>query len=167
MRWKSFLITPGLNVSGCGRRFAWRVNLRLLFGEITRLPGATSVIPFYASSGRRHTDYILAIQLLKSAWKRLYVWQMGLTICPSTHFYLSQETASVQIQEIGVVTADGYIGLAPRRSQYGDLIHFFFFGCNSLMLLRPTPKNSGLTVIEECYIHGKSEGEPLVGPYPK
>ncbi|KAH9220267.1 heterokaryon incompatibility protein-domain-containing protein [Leptodontidium sp. 2 PMI_412] len=65
-----------------------------------------------------------------------------------------------------VITEDGYIGVAPKRCKRGDLT-YILFGCNSLIALRPALTGTGFVVVGECYIHGKSEGEPFLGPYPE
>ncbi|KAI1277039.1 HET-domain-containing protein [Xylaria sp. FL0933] len=61
-------------------------------------------------------------------------------------------------------TDNGYIGRAKSPVQPGDEA-FVFLGCNSPMVVRPTP-NSEYKVVGDCYIYGAMDGEALLGELP-
>jgi hypothetical protein len=58
-----------------------------------------------------------------------------------------------------MTTAQGYLGLAPKRTVVGDSI-FILFGCNVPLLLRPCG-NGAYKLIGECYVHGSMNGEAI------
>ena len=64
-----------------------------------------------------------------------------------------------------VKTGEGYIGLAPKSAQPGDLI-CIILGCSLPLLLRPT-SNAHHQVVGPCYVQGLMEGEVLLGPIPE
>ncbi|KAI0811755.1 HET-domain-containing protein [Xylaria sp. FL0064] len=63
-------------------------------------------------------------------------------------------------------THNGYIGRSDKPVQSGDEA-FVILGCDSLMIVRPTP-NGEYKVVGNCYIYGAMDGEALLGevPYP-
>ncbi|KAI1353846.1 HET-domain-containing protein [Xylaria sp. FL0043] len=61
-------------------------------------------------------------------------------------------------------TDNGYIGSTQRPVQPGDEV-FIILGCNSPMIVRPTP-NGEYEVVGSCYIHGVMDGEALLGELP-
>lgn len=63
-----------------------------------------------------------------------------------------------------VTTEEGYIGLAPKATNSGDLV-CVLLGCPQPLILRPT---SGFQcqVVGECYVHGLMAGEALLGTLP-
>ncbi|RYP30972.1 hypothetical protein DL767_005979 [Monosporascus sp. MG133] len=63
-----------------------------------------------------------------------------------------------------MVLERGYIGLGPRDTRVGDLVHVIL-GCELPTVLRPIP-GKGFAVIGESYVHGIMEGEALLGPLP-
>jgi hypothetical protein len=60
---------------------------------------------------------------------------------------------------------EGYIGIAPPATLPGDQV-CVLLGCNALMVLRPIGSGNYL-VVGECFVHGLSEGEALLGPLRK
>lgn len=64
-----------------------------------------------------------------------------------------------------IKTSEGYIGLAPKNAQLGDLI-CVLLGCDTPMLLRPT-SYSRYQVVGSCFIHGLMNGEAFLGPLPE
>ncbi|KAK9420299.1 putative HET-domain-containing protein [Seiridium unicorne] len=60
----------------------------------------------------------------------------------------------------------GLVGICPGVAELGDWV-CILIGCRSPMILRPAI-GKGLTfkVIGECYVHGYSYGEALLGPLP-
>ena len=63
-----------------------------------------------------------------------------------------------------VATAEGYIGLAPRATQPGDIIAVLL-GSNTPVVLRPE-SNRRFGVIGSCYVHGLMHGEGVLGRFP-
>jgi hypothetical protein len=55
------------------------------------------------------------------------------------------------------VTENGYMGLVPAGTQYGDLV-CIIYGAQTPFLLRPRPGGNYL-IVGECYIHGMMDGE--------
>lgn len=64
-----------------------------------------------------------------------------------------------------IKTSGGYIGLARRHIQPGDLI-CVLLGCQTPMLLRPT-SDSRYQVLGSCYVHGLMDREAFLGPLPE
>lgn len=59
---------------------------------------------------------------------------------------------------------DGHIGLGPASAEPGDII-CVILGAYHPVILRPT-SNEQYTVIGDCYVHGLSGGEALLGAMP-
>lgn len=65
-----------------------------------------------------------------------------------------------------LVTSQGYVGIAPKQAQKGDLI-CVLFGCSVPVVLRPCQTPSApdaapiYEVVGECYVDGFMEGEML------
>lgn len=64
-----------------------------------------------------------------------------------------------------IKTSEGYIGLASRHTQPGDLISVLL-GCRTPMILRPTT-DSRYQVVGSCYVHGLMDGEAFLGLLPE
>jgi hypothetical protein len=57
-----------------------------------------------------------------------------------------------------LITQQGYVGWAPRRTRKGDKI-FVLLGCRTPVILRP--QGDSFRLIGECYIHGVMNGEVI------
>ncbi|KAI4255204.1 MAG: hypothetical protein L6R42_006839 [Xanthoria sp. 1 TBL-2021] len=63
-----------------------------------------------------------------------------------------------------IVTADSYVGLAPKTAREGDIIAVLM-GCQSPIVLQPNDDEEYL-VVGEGYVHGLMTGEAFLGPLP-
>ncbi|PMD34449.1 HET-domain-containing protein [Hyaloscypha variabilis F] len=63
-------------------------------------------------------------------------------------------------------TIEGYIGIGPKEMQPELDIICVLLGCNLPIVLRPTARGQ-FQVVGECYVHGLSDAEALLGPLPK
>ncbi|KAI4187128.1 MAG: hypothetical protein LQ348_004135 [Seirophora lacunosa] len=63
-----------------------------------------------------------------------------------------------------IVTADGYVGLAPKTARHGDVVAVLM-GCQSPILLHPNHDEEYL-VVGEGYVDGLMTGEAFLGPLP-
>jgi len=75
--------------------------------------------------------------------------------------FLSMAKREIRGKKIIKCTA-GYVGAATPSTQAGDII-YVFLGCKSAMVLRHLDTWKYL-VVGECFIHGFSDGEALLGP---
>lgn len=64
-------------------------------------------------------------------------------------------------------TDDGYIGLAPADTRFGDVVAVFLASQNPI-ILRPNERSPGhFSVIGECFVYGLHDAMPLLGPLPQ
>jgi hypothetical protein len=59
-----------------------------------------------------------------------------------------------------IVLRNGYIGIAPPRTEAGDLV-YVIMGATTPFVMRKTETEGVMSMIGECYIHGIMDGEAL------
>jgi len=64
-----------------------------------------------------------------------------------------------------LTTSSGHVALGPPTTQAGDEVRVLL-GCDSPMVLRRAPGQSGFLVVGSCYIPELASGEALFGPLP-
>jgi hypothetical protein len=68
--------------------------------------------------------------------------------------------AVVRMSRRLMVSNRGFLGLAPDRSQKGDLV-CILFGCSVPVVLRKTADSTKFVLIGECYVDGYMAGEAV------